>query len=144
MKLKPSAGSYELIEAGVYDLDIDSVTPEDPNPNFEDSRPQLKFVFNVSDQGEQIAKVFAWTGQTYGPKSKLRPWLAVLLPDFDPDTDELETDVLEGKRCRGVVSVKKGQDGTDRNRITELLPRETRRRQAAPAAEPAQAQNVPF
>lgn len=136
MKLQPSA--YELIEAGVYPAVVDSVTPEDANPRFEDSRPQLKFIFLTTDEEGADAKVFAWTGQTYGPKSKLRPWLAVLVPDFDPDRDELETDDLVGKRCRIVVTVKKGEDGQERNRVTDLMPLESRKRGAAQPA------TVPF
>lgn len=143
MKLQPSA-DFEVIEAGIYAAEVDSVTPEDPNPRFEDSRPQLKFIFNVTEPDLADAKVFAWTGQTYGPKSKLRPWLAALVPDFDPDRDELETDDLVGKRCRIVVTVKKGEDGKERNRVAEVLPSESRRRgQAAPAKETVK-EPVPF
>ena len=130
MKLQPSTSSYEVIEPGVYGAVIDSVTPEDPNPRFEDSRPQLKFIFLVTDEGVEDAKVFAWTGQTYGPKSKLRPWLKSLLPEFDPDRDELDTDDLVGKQCRIVVTLKKGEDNVERNRVGEVLPLEQRRRAA--------------
>src|SRR5262245_41841233 len=97
VKLQPTTSTYDVIEAGMYAAVIDSVTPEDANPRFDDSRPQLKFIFKVTDPEEDGAKIFAWTGQTYGPKSKLRPWLAALMPDFDPDQDELETDELVGK-----------------------------------------------
>lgn len=138
MKLAPST-QYDILDPGVYAATIDSVTPEDPNPNFEDSKPQLKFIFLT----EGDAKVFAWTGQTYGPKSKLRPWLAVLLPDFDPGEDSLETDDLVGKACRIVVTTKKGTDGMERNRVSEILPLEQKRRQGAPSAQPKQ-EPVPF
>lgn len=145
VKLQPG-GTYDLIEAGVYEMVVDSVTPEDANPRFEDARPQLKFIFLardpvwVSDSDADDAKVFTWTGQTYGPKSKLRPWLAVLMPDFDPDKDELDTDDLVGRRCRGVVTLKKNEAGKEQNRVTDLMPLEQRRR---PASEPARA-SVPF
>lgn len=128
MKLQPSATQYDVIEPGMYSAAIDSVTPEDPNPRFEDSRPQLKFIFAVTDADAADAKVFAWTGQTFGPKSKLRPWLAALMPDFNPDTDELDTEDLVGKRCRIVVTLKKGEDNVERNRVAEVLPAEARRR----------------
>lgn len=145
MKLKPSASTYDVIEPGVYPAEIDSVTPEDPNPRFEDSRPQLKFIFNVTDPEIDDAKVFAWTGQTYGPKSKLRPWLAALMPDFDPDKDELDTEDLVGLKCRIVVTLKKGEDNVERNRVGEVLPLEQRgRRQAQPAAQPAKTEAIPF
>jgi len=144
VKLKPTT-QYDVIEPGVYAAVVDSVTPEDPNPRFEDSRPQLKFVFLIpgGSEDEGDAKVFAWTGQTYGPKSKLRPWLAALLPDFDPDRDELETDELVGKKCRIVVTVKKGEDNVERNRVSEVMPAEQRARRAPAQAEPAKA-SVPF
>lgn len=143
VKLQPSAATqYEVIEPGVYGATIDVVTPKDPNPRFEDSRPQLEFIFLVTDEGFEDAKVFGWTGQTFGPKSKLRPWLAVLMPTFDPDKDQLDTDDLIGKMCRIVVTLKKGEDGIERNRVGEVLPLETRRRgSAAPAKE---AEPVPF
>lgn len=147
VKLQPT--EYDLIEANVYAAVVDSVTPEDANPRFEDARPQLKFIFKVSDpvwlgdSDEDEAKVFAWTGQTFGSKSKLRPWLAVLLPDFNPDKDELDTDDLVGKRCKIVVTVKKGDDGKERNRVTELLPLEPRKR-AQPVGAGKLAETPPF
>lgn len=141
MKLKPtSAIEYEIIEAGVYGATVDSVTPKDPNPNFDDSKPQLQFVFEVTDGTVPVGtQVYAWTGQTYGERSKLRPWLAILMPDFDPEVDELDTDDLIGKSCRIVVTVKKGTDGRERNRVGEVLPLERQRRAAA-----AQKVEVPF
>jgi hypothetical protein len=143
VKLQPTTTQYDVIEAGVYAAVIDSVTPEDPNPRFEDARPQLKFIFQVTDPDAADAKVFAWTGQTFGPKSKLRPWLASLIPDFDPDHDELDTDELVGKRCRIVVTLKKGEDNIERNRVGEVLPAEQRRR--GQPAQPVQVQEpVPF
>jgi hypothetical protein len=153
VKLQPG-GSYDLIEAGVYELEIESVTPEDPNPRFEDARPQLKFIFWasdpvwVSDSDAERAKVFSWTGQTYGPSSKLRPWLAVLMPDFNPDKDELDTDDLVGLTCRGVVTLKKNEAGKEQNRVTEVLPLEQRRRPAAVGAgsrrTPLKEDDIPF
>jgi len=150
VKLQPS--EFEVIEAGVYLAVVDSVTAEDPNPRFEDSRPQLKFIFEITEGDYQASKVFAWTGQTFGSKSKLRPWLSVLLPGFNPDRDELDTDDLVEKPCRIVVSIKAGEDGKQRNRVTEVLPLETRRRGQAvgvpavvvePARQPVGAGAVP-
>jgi len=134
VKLQPS--EYEVIEAGVYQAVVDSVTPEDPNPRFEDSRPQLKFIFEITEGEYQGSKVFAWTGQTFGSQSKLRPWLAVFLPTFNPDRDELDTDDLVDAACRIVVTIKKSEDGRERNRVTEVLPLEARRRERPAAREP--------
>ena len=140
MKLQPS-GTYELIDAGVYEAEIDSVTPEDPNDRFEDPKPQLKFIFLCDLGDEEEHKVFTWTGQTYGPQSKLRPWLAVLMPDFDPDKDVLETDDLVGLKCRAVVTRKKNKEGREVNRVAEVLPLEQKR--TARASAPKQ-ESVPF
>lgn len=142
MKLQPS-GTYELIDAGVYESEIDSVTPEDANERFDDAKPQLKFIFLCDTGEDEPSKVFTWTGQTYGPQSKLRPWLAVLLPDFDPDKDALETDDLVGLKCRAVVTRKKNKEGREVNRVAEVLPLEPRKR-GQPAAAGRVVDTPPF
>lgn len=144
MKLQPTS-QFDPLEPGMYLASVESITAE--KSQFEDGSDQLKWIFNV--QGEDPAtgapadfKVFAWSGQTYGVKSKtLRPWAVALLgPGWNPDTDGLDTDLLVGKACRIVVINKIGNDGKERNRVNAVMPVETRRRQQAPvpvAQEPA-------
>lgn len=143
MKLQPSTSAdYEIVDPGIYPATIDAVTPKDPNPRFDDAKPQLEIVW-LLDNMQPDVKVFSWTGQTYGPKSKLRPWLAILMPDFDPDKDELDTDDLIGKSARIVVTVKEDGQGRERNRVTDVMPLEQRRRAAAQPPK-AEAPAIPF
>lgn len=146
MKLQPSStADFEIVDPGIYPATIDAVTPKDPNPKFDDAKPQLEIVWLLDDHDD--IKIFSWTGQTYGPKSKLRPWLKVLMPDFDPDTDELDTDDLIGKSARIVVTIKEDTQGRERNRVTDVMALEPRgRRSAQPqkAAEPAGVAPPPF
>lgn len=100
--------------------------------------PQLAWQIEiVSQTGEMTGlTVQTWTGTELTPKSRLHRFAAALLgPGWD-DAAGLDTSWLLNRPCRALLTVALGNDGTERNRVTDLLPARVQAtpRPAAPAA----------
>jgi hypothetical protein len=109
MKLEKKV--YELLEVGTYAAMVQTI--EQVTGQYGD---QAKFTFALDDSDVTLT---AWASAKYGNKTKLGRWAAAILGGM-PDT--LDTDDLVGKPCRITVVVKAKDDGTQYNKVDEVLP----------------------
>ena len=115
-----------VLEAGEYQAIVRKV--QEQNGKY---GPQLAWQIEIVNQSGEMTglTVQSWTGTELTPKSRLHRWAAALLgPGWD-DTNGLDTSWLLNRPCRALLTVALGNDGTERNRVTDLLPA---RAQAAP------------
>lgn len=122
-----------VLEAGEYQGIVRKVAEQ--NGKF---GPQLVWQIEiVSQTGEMTGlTVQSWTGTELTPKSRLHRWAVALLgPGWD-DAAGLDTSWLLNRSCRALLTVALGNDGTERNKVTDLLPTRAQAapRPAAPAA----------
>jgi len=120
---------YELLDVGTYGATVQSV--EQATGQYGD---QAKMTFGLDDSD---AVLTAWASAKYGPNTKLGRWASAILGGM---ADELDTDMLIGKPCRLVVTVKAKDDGTQYNKVDEVLP--PKRRPKPEEAKPARAGDV--
>ena len=86
--------------------------------------PQLVWTVEiVSQTGEMTGlTVQTWTGTELTPKSRLHRWAGALLGPGWADENGLDTSWLLNRPCRALLTVALGNDGTERNKVTDLLP----------------------
>ena len=118
---------YTALDTGVYNAVVESI--EETTGQF---GPQLKIRFDLGDNNY----LSAWASQSLSDKSKLGKWTRAILGNI-PDT--LDTSALIGKPCRLSVVTKTRDDGTEFNRIDEVLAPKT----AAPKGPKPQPQPEP-
>lgn len=111
---------YELVDTGTYTARLIEVTPENGQYG-----PQLKLRFRL----ESGAILTAWASATLSERTKLGSWTRAVL-GYLPD--ELDTDALIDRECRLSVVVKTREDGSEYNKVDEVLP--LRARQGGPRA----------
>ena len=102
---------YELLEMGTYAATVKALEQAEGEYG-----PQAKFTFALDDSE---ATLTAWASATYSAKSKLGRWTTAILGAM-PDVFESES--LVGKPCRITVLVKAKDDGTQYNKVDEVLP----------------------
>lgn len=122
-----------VLEAGEYQGIVRKVAEQ--NGKF---GPQLVWQIEIVSQTGEITglTVQSWTGTDLTPKSRLHRWAVALLgPGWD-DAAGLDTSWLLNRSCRALLTVALGNDGTERNKVTDLLPTRAQAapRPAAPAA----------
>ena len=127
---------YETLDTGVYPATIRDIQITDGKFG-----PQLQWDFDLVGGGSQRG----WSGTTMSGKSKLGKWVMALLGNIP---DELDTDHLVGKPCRLSLTVKTTDDGTEFNRVDNVLaPRATKTQKPQPEPEPeaeTETAGVPF
>lgn len=115
MGYKMTKKEYVVLETGTYPARVKSVEQEDGKFG-----EQAKFVFELDDSDEQT--LTAWASATYSVKTKLGRWVSVLLGGMP---DEFDTDLLIDRPCRITVLLKTKDDGTQYNRVDDVLPVKT-------------------
>jgi hypothetical protein len=127
---------YTVLETGVYPATVESI--EETSGQF---GPQLKVKFDLGGDNH----ISAWASQALGEKSKLGKWTRAILGNI-PET--LDTASLIGKPCRLSVTVKTRDDGTEYNRVDEVLaPKAATPKGPKPQPQPepvAEGQELPF
>ena len=133
--------TYDALEPGEYVATVQRIEEQDGQYGL-----QLKWTFSLDAPGADYdgRHVLAWCSPSFTAKAKLGRWARALLGSQVDDIDELDTQLLIGQPCRLVLSSGVGTDGTERNKVTEVL---APRRAAAPfvpGARPWNAQPAPF
>jgi len=117
--------TFETLEPGEYTATVQRIEPQEGQYGL-----QLRWTFRLVAPGEEHdgRPITAWCGPDLTPKSKLARWARALLgPDLD-DAAALDTALLTGRPCRIILSTATASDGSERNRISEILaPRPSRR-----------------
>jgi len=118
--------TYDALEPGEYVATVQRIEEQDGQYGL-----QLKWTFSLDAPGADYdgRHVLAWCSPSFTAKAKLGRWARALLGSQADDIDELDTQLLVGLPCRLVLSSGIGTDGTERNKVTEVL---APRRAAAP------------
>ena len=111
---------YVTLATGLYPATVESVTETEGKFG-----SQLEWDFQIDNSD---VKRRGWCSTVLSPKSKLTKWTRALLGGVP---NGIETGDFIGRRCRLSILTKTGDDGTEYNRIDEVLPL-----QAAPAPMP--------
>lgn len=113
--------TFRLIPQGTYRGIIDSL--EKVQGRFGD---QIQFKIRINTdgveglEGEEVT-LTAWASAKYGEKTKLYKWnRAALGPDFDPNAD-FSAVAMKEKRVLVVIETRISSDGSEFNRVSDLL-----------------------
>lgn len=128
MGIKVKQTRIELLPEGAYEATIGDIEAAEGRYG-----PQLKFTFNLLEpQGKTLS---GWCSQSFNVKSKLYAWARAAFGGRDiPPGWDLDCDKLLDRRVLLVVGKEKGTDGTEFNKIKDLLPIGTPRIVQAPSA----------
>lgn len=110
--------TYDALEPGEYVATVQRIEEQDGQYGL-----QLKWTFSLDAPGADYdgRHVLAWCSPSFTAKAKLGRWARALLGSQVDDIDELDTQLLIGQPCRLVLSSGLGTDGTERNKVTEVL-----------------------
>jgi len=103
---------YEALPVGEYAAKIGEIEVQAGQWG-----PQLKFQFDLLDDGLEDRYVIGWCSQTFSPKSKLFKWSQAAFRREIPPEYDLNTDHLLGRSVILVIVTRTGEDGTEYNRI---------------------------
>jgi hypothetical protein len=117
---------YEPLDAGIYPATVAEVTTAEGTFG-----PQWVFKFRLEDEetGEEHT-LMGWASKKFSPKAKLFGWVKVLMfggREIPADFQEIDSDMLVGKRCLVSVGIRQKEDGTPGNRVDDLLPLRVKR-----------------
>lgn len=129
---------HVCLPAGVYPAQVSNI--EDADGQY---GPQLKFTFDLlgEHQGKQLT---GWTSKSFNVKSKLYEWTQGMLGGIaiDPEWD-FSSDAVMGKKVLLTVLKKAGDNGSEFNRIDNVLPA-PRPKAKAKAAPPPPDEDGPY
>ena len=111
--------TFEVLEAGEYQAVVERIEEQAGQYG-----QQLCWSFRLEAPGADYDRrnVLAWCSPSFTSKAKLGRWARALLgSQAVDDIDELDTQMLTGLPCRLVLSSGLGSDGTERNKVTEVL-----------------------
>lgn len=132
MKLHKS--EFVVLDTGTYAATVKGI--EETTGQF---GPQLQWEFLLDDGSSTLR---TWSSQSLSAKSKLGRWTRAILGDIP---EELDTQDLIGKPCRLSVVIKAREDGSETNRIDEVLaPRAGQKARPMPEPEPEKETEIPF
>lgn len=100
---------FEVYDTGTYLATVASIRQVDGQFG-----PQFQWDFDVEPDGQ----IRGWTGITMSSKSKFGQWVRGILGEIP---DEVDTDKLVGLPCRLSVVIKTREDGTEFNRVDNVL-----------------------
>jgi len=128
--------TYTVLDTGVYPATVDSI--EEATGQY---GPQLRVRFDLGN-GTYLS---AWASQALSDKSKLGKWTKAILGNIP---SALDTSTLIGKPCRLSVAIKTRDDGSEYNRIDEVLaPKAAAPKGPKPTPQPeavAEGEELPF
>ena len=101
--------TWEVMDVGTYPARVLDVTREESQYG-----PQLRLRFRL-ESGDTVA---GWVGAKLSERTKLGAWVRALLGEVP---DSLHTESLLDRECRVVVGVKTRPDGSQYNRVDEVL-----------------------
>ena len=133
MSFKMQKKIFELLDMGTY-----PVTIKDVRKTEGDYGEQVLFTFRVDDSEAELC---AWASATYSTKSKLGRWVTAILGNMP---DELDSEELVGKPCRITVLVKAKDDGTQFNKVDEVLPAKRKPKPEPELEAETQEREIPF
>ena len=123
---------YETLETGTYAATVRSVAVVDGQFG-----QQLEWVLALEDNSTKKT----WCSKSYSQKSKLTRWAAALLGEAP---EVLDTDDLIGKPCRLTILLNTREDGSEFNKVDEILaPRAGQKAKPLPEAD-AMGEPIPF
>ena len=124
---------YETLETGTYAATVKSITLTEGQFG-----PQLEWQFAL--EGDNTMK--AWCSKSYSAKSKLTRWAAALLGQAP---EILDTDDMIGKPCRLSILLKAREDGSEFNKVDEILaPRQGQKAKPLPEKDADGTESIPF
>ena len=124
---------YETLETGTYAATVVSIALVEGQFG-----PQLEWMFALD--GDNTMK--AWCSKNYSGKSKLTRWAAALLGQAP---ELLDTDDLIGKPCRLSIVLKAREDGSEFNKVDEVLaPRPGQKAKPLPEKDADGTESIPF
>jgi hypothetical protein len=121
-----SSETYALIEEHeVLVLEVIEVSEDTSFYKNDDGtdKKNVVFKFRVMEGEHNDRLLWGRTPTTWSSsdKCKLRQWAEQILNRKIAAGEALNTDDLVGRRCRGVVGVSNKQDGTQSNKITDVM-----------------------
>ena len=115
----------ELIPAGIYNatlVGLEERVSEDTEPRFAGSKPEYyQWSFEIVGKTKTV-EIRANSSTSFGTKSKAYGWACALLGRTIQPRETFDTDDLIGKPCKLTVKTEQGDNGYERNRITDILP----------------------
>lgn len=113
--MKIEKREYVVLDTGTYAATIVGIEPSESTYQGKTS-PRLTWRFAL-DNGTEI---WGWTGRYLGgAKATLTKWISNLYGGRLPDV--LDTDDLIGKPCRLSIVIRTREDGTETNRVDNVL-----------------------
>lgn len=113
--MKITKREYTVLDTGTYSATIKEIVASEAT--FEGkTTPRLTWKFALEDGTEQWGFTGVYLG---GPKATLTKWVRNLLGELP---DELDTDTLIGKPCRLSIVVRTKDDGSETNKVDNVLP----------------------
>ena len=113
----------ETQPAGVYEATVKEILLQESQDPQYDNPQYLLWVFNAR-KGKRAGEIAATSSTSFGTKAKARKWAEALLGRKIKAGEVIDTDELAGKHCQIVVQVEKRDDGSERNRVTDLIAEE--------------------
>lgn len=110
------------IPMGEYPATIKAAEPEDGKFG-----TQVKFTFDLGtvvdmNDEDRECTLIAWCAAKLNPKSKLWQWAKAAGIELDEDEPGLDTDDMIGKRVTLAVTTYTKEDGTERNKVSDIKP----------------------
>lgn len=119
---------YETVQPGVYAARIKEVKEQEGTYG-----PQWQFVLSLDGTETEL---LAWASAKLSNKSKLGTWVQAILGEIPA---ELDTSDLEGRAVNVLVDVMKKEDGSEVNRVLNILrPKQTAKARPQPVPLTAQ------
>lgn len=113
--MKITKRDYVVLDTGTYAATIKDIEPSEATFDGK-TTPRLTWKFLLEDGTEQWGFTGIYLG---GPKANLTKWVRNLLGEIP---DELDTSDLIGKPCRLSIVVRTKDDGTEANKVDNVLP----------------------
>lgn len=125
--MKLTVSDYQVIPEGIYDARLASIEQKHDDSS---DRDFLVWHFEARGKSGKTADVTGASSLSFGPKSKAYAWATALLGRKLLAREEVDTDDLRDHACKLVVKLENGDDGMQRNKISDVL---------APEADPDEA-----
>lgn len=130
MKLTVTKSEYKAIPGGLYFADIEEL--EDTEGKY---GPQLQFNLRIAGGEQDGHELRAWANPTLSTRSKLYRWLDQMNFDLSVGAT-VDLDRLVGQRVLIKVENSERDDGSEYNKVTELMSTDVAQQLQAPATKP--------